>query len=465
MIEPKKIVKAVKDQTDTLQANYKMLDILEGNLEPYVIESLRKMLSPRVLTYALQRLTPINVVPRYVDKLANIYQTGVTRRVMDGTDSDTDLLGWYEQKFKVNTVMHQSNRLFNACRASLIQPYIGVDGPALRVIPNDRFVVVSYDEQNPTKPTMVILIAGKDDRKREVYWVYTDTMFAIVRSDETIDLETMAQLGIPDGVNPYGVLPFVYTNQSHLKLVPIPDTDTMRMAEYIPSALTDLNLAACFSAFSMTYIKNGEIADPTYAPNALWFLKSDDPEKDVEIGTLKPEVDYQEVLNLIQTEMSMWLGSKGIKTGSIGILSPDSAASGIAKMIDEADTFDVRQTQAMIYQESEKQMWDIVLKNMHPVWVTQGLVENRTIFTSGASVVTKFSVIPVGTQRAQLIQEQRDEFAAGFTTRSRAIAALNPQMSSDQIEELEREIDEERGVTVETETPNEVDDADEMAAD
>lgn len=449
MIDPKLVNKAVKAQANNLMTNYKMLDILEGNLEPYVMKNLERLLSPRVMRYAQERVVPINIVPRYVDKLSNIYQTGVMREVSDGSEADSELVSWYEKQLDINSLMHQSNRLYNACRSTLIHPYVSDLGPSLRIIPNDRFVVYSDDKIDPTKPTMVILLAGRDDKQREIYWVYTDEEFAVIKSDETIDLATMDELGLSNGRNPYGVLPFVYVNQSHLRLVPVPDSDTLRIAEYIPAALTDLNLAALFASFSITYIKNGEVADPTYAPNALWFLKSDDPEKDVEIGTLKPEVDYQEVLNLIQSEMSLWLGSKGIRAGAIGNVTPEAVASGIAKIIDEADTFDVRQAQTVIYGKAELQLWDMILHKMHPIWVSQGMVENRTIFSSTAEVTTRFSVIPVGTQRSQLIQDQKEEFAAGFTTRSRAIQMLNPQMTYAQIEELEREIDEERGIDLE----------------
>jgi len=448
MIDPKLVKKVVQSQADTLQTNYKMIDLLEGNLEPYIVKNLERLLSPRVLRYALERIVPINIIPRYVDKLSNIYQTGVIREVSEGSEADADLLSWYEKQTHINSIMHQSNRLYNACRSTLLHPYITEEGPKIRVIPNDRFAVYSNDPIDPTKPTMVILIAGRDSQKREIYWCYTDTEFAVVKSDESVDFQAMEEMGLADGINPYGVLPFVYVNQSNLRLIPSPDLDSIRLAEYIPAALTDLNLAALFSSFSITYVKNGEVADPTYAPNALWFLKSDDPEKEVEIGTLKPEVDYREVLNLIESELSMWLGSKGIKTGAVGNLTENQAASGIAKIIDEADTFDVRQAQTVTYGKSEQILWDMILHKMHPIWVSQGMVENRTIFSSMAEVITRFSVIPVGTQRSQLIQEQRDEYAAGFTTRSRAIQMLNPQMTYAQIEELEAEIDEERGISV-----------------
>jgi hypothetical protein len=225
-----------------------------------------------------------------------------------------------------------------------------------------------------------------------------------------------------------------------------------------------------FSAFSMTYIKDGNIENPTYAPNALWFLKADDPEKEVQIGTIKPEVDYEEVLNLIQSEMSMWLGSKGIKSGAVGQLTTDQASSGIAKMIDEADTYDVRQAQTLVFGKAETDLWDLILHSMHPVWVSQGLVENRQLFSPSASVKARFSVVPVGTQRSQLIADQRDEFAAGFTTRKRAISTLNPQLTMEQVEELIEEIDEERGGVEESQTEQaensaEVENGSEMATD
>lgn len=445
-MDVKKVLKTIKSQAKVLQDHYKTLDILEGNLEPYVEKSLARVLSSRVLPYALERLVPINIMPRYVDKLTAIYQSGVMREVVDGDEQDQTLLGWYESQLNINAMMHNGNRLYNACRSTLVHPYVTENGPAIRIIPNDRFVVWSDDEINPTKPTGVALMAGKDAQNREIFWVYTADEFYIIRGDETIDTKTMAEMGIADGTNPYGVLPFVYINSSTLRLVPIPDKDTLKMTEFVPTALTDLNLAAMFATFSMTYIKDGNIENPTYAPNALWFLKSDDPEKEVQIGTIKPEVDYQDVLNLIQSEMSMWLGSKGIKAGSIGQLTPDAAASGIAKMIDEADTYDVRQMQTLVFGNAETELWNLILNAMHPVWVSQGMVDNRQIFTPSASVKARFSIVPVGTQRTQLIADQREEYAAGFTTRKRAISTLNPQLTMEQVDELIDEIEIDRNI-------------------
>jgi hypothetical protein len=456
MIDPKSIVREVEAHGQYLRYHFKTLDFLEGNLEPYVIDALRRQLSPKVFLHAVERMVPINILPRYVEKLSNIYQTGVTRTVVGGSEQDIELLGWYEKQMSFNRTMHIGNRLYNACGSCLVHPYITDLGPRLRVIPNDRFIVISDDPIEPTKPTKVILLAGVDNLERKIYWVYTKDEFAVVKSDETIDYAAMAELEVPDGVNPYGVLPFGYFNSSAFRLCPVPDKDTLRITEFVPVALTDLNLAAMFSSFAITYLINGQTENLVKAPNAMWFLRPEDPEKEVTIGTLKPDVDYAEVINLIQTELTLWLDSKGIKAGAIGQLTAESASSGIAKIIDEADTFDVRQEQTVNFGSGERDLWKLILNDMHPVWVAQGRVDNRTLVSPESEVETRFAIVPVGTFRSQIVADQKTEYEAGFTTRTRAISALNPHMTMTQIEELEAEIDEERGlVDVEQVRPSE----------
>jgi hypothetical protein len=97
---------------------------------------------------------------------------------------------------------------------------------------------------------------------------------------------------------------------------------------------------------------------------------------------------------------------------------------------------------------------------MHPVWTSQGLVSNRAQFSSGAEVDVKFTVMPVGQARRELIDEQMAEYGAGFTTRVRAIQTLNPQMSQSEVDELITEIAAERTIPQEQE-----DDGDEVAED
>lgn len=451
-------LKTVQNYSSYLAHNRVLLDIYEGNLTPYLEDDLRAQLSLQAFNQACHRMVPINVLTKIIDKLTNIYQTSVTREVLDGTDSDKGLLSFYEDEMDINVQLNSANELFNLCKSTLLHPYVYEGKPQLRVIQNDRFIVLSLDPINPTKPTHVIILAGKKQGK-DLFWVYSDSQFMVMDSDGKIDREEMIRHGMDDGLNPYGILPFVYVNQSKYNIMPKQDTDILKMTKVIPIMLTDLNLAAMFQSFTIMYAIDLKIENPTFTPNALWFLHSDPTsDKNPQLGTLKPEVDFQEVLNLVQSELSMWLGTKGIRASSVGQLTTENFASGISKVIDEMDTYEARQKQVKAFLKAESQLWDLIFRYMHPYWVATGMVDNRALFSPGASVVTNFAVqLPMQT-RGQVVRDLRDEYAAGFTTKKRAIQTLNPELSESEVDDLMEDIDEERNILVTTEeTPNQED--------
>ena len=440
MIDPRAVCEIVKHHAKLIQAHCVTLDIYENNLTPYVENALNQQLSDTAPKIAMSRMVPINILTKVVDKLSNIYQQGVVREVVDGDQSDMDLVSWYSDQFEINNTMHFSNTLFNACKSTLLHPYIHDGKPCLRVIPNDRFIPYSTDPVNPEKPTGIILLAGRKDT-RDMYRVYDADSFRVVLSDGTIDYEEMNAIGMEDGINPYGVLPFVYVNSSKLKLCPTPDDDAVRMAVTIPVMLADLNMAAMFQCFSMIYTIDTAVENMPFSPNAVWHLKSDIEGAKPTIGTIKPDVDIQEVMNLVQSEFSLWLGTKGIRSSSVGQLTTDSFASGIAKIIDEMDTLDARQAQTALFSKGEAELWDLVLNSMHPYWVVTKMIENPGLFSPGAKVNTTFRLSLPGSTRTQLIDEQVKEVGAKFTTRRRAIMALNPTLSEMEVDALIAEID------------------------
>lgn len=438
-------LKTINSYADYLKHNYVLLDIYEGRLSPYIIEDLKDQLSMQSFEQAIKRLVPINVLPKIIDKLTNIYQTSVTREVIDGNDTDKESLAWYEEKTNINVQMNCANELYNLCKSTLIHPYVYDGIPQIRVIQNDRFIVMSMDRVNPTVPTHVIIFAGRKNNK-DIFWIYSANEFFVMDSSGDIDHEEMARLGMEDGVNPYGILPFVYANQSKYNLMPIQNTDTLRMTKVIPIMLTDLNLAAMFQSFTILYGLDLNAENLKYAPNAFWFLKSDPTtDKTPQIGTIKPEVDFQEVLNLVQSELSMWLGTMGIRASSVGQLTAETFASGISKVIDEMDTYEARQKQTKSFLKAEDELWKLIFNHMHPYWVKNNLIENKALFSPSASVITNFAIqLPMQT-RGQVVRDLKEEYMSGFTTRARVLKTLNPEMSNQEVEDLENEIDEERG--------------------
>lgn len=447
MLDPKHVAEIVKSNADYLAHNAELIDIFEGNLCEYVDRDLKAQLSLQTYNQSKFRNSPINVLPKVIDKLTNIYQTSVTREVLDGTESDQELMEWYAQKMQVNEQMNSGNEMFNLNKACLLQPYVNNLQPGLRVILNDRFIAYSDDPVYLNKPTYIILICGTIKGK-VVYHTYSETEFMVSNQDGERLSDVMNQIGNAEGINPIGKMPFVYVNESKYRVQPKLDTDTLRIVKLLPVMLTDLNIAAMFQSFSVMYGINVDDENLVMAPNAFWRFKSD-PTSDVkpEIGQIKPQVDYTQVLGLIQSQLSMWLGTKGIRASSIGSIDAENFASGISKVIDEMDTYEARQKQIGYFENAESELWDLLLKSIHPYWSGLNLIENKAKFTATAEVLTKFSVqLPLQT-RGQVVKDVKEEYSAGFISRRRALIKLNPELTESEIEDLMEEIDEERGIT------------------
>jgi len=193
------------------------------------------------------------------------------------------------------------------------------------------------------------------------------------------------------------------------------------------------------------------------APNAWLDLKSDgDGEKKPQIGTIKPEADIDSLLQVIQTQLAFWLNSRGIRPGAIAKLDGESNVSGISKAIDEMDTSEERQKQVQFFEDAEFDFWNLVMHHLHPLWVRNGLIEQRALFSPNAKVEVVFAEQIPMMRRSDIIITLRDEIAAGFTTRKYAIKKLNPRMSEEEIEMLLAEIDNERGIASDEEIERDV---------
>jgi len=469
-----------------LDFNSVLFDVYEGELLKYIQADLRKQLSEQSYAQVAHRIAPINVLVKVVDKLSKIYQQDPSRSVerpkVDGAsependqrDEDSELLAWYAEKMSVNHKMNVANEFFNLFKASLVQPYVHRGVPSLRIIPNDRFIVMSTDPVEPTRPTHVIIPYGTKEkcttnprskaetyRTVRVYHAHTDMEFLIFNSDQEVEIEDMRALGNEDGVNIFGRLTFTYVNRSNNLLIPKADRDGFQITKLIPILFSDLNFAVMFQAFSIIYGINIDEQVMTMAPNSFWRFKSDDKaEGKAEIGTIKPEVDISEVIELIRTIFSLWLNTKGIQAGAVGQADGNNFASGISKILDEMDTSEDRQRQVSFFKTGEQDLWDLILNYMHPVWVKSGMIENKATFSADASVKTNFAEQVPTFGRGKLVEDLDKEVGAGFMPRSEAIHRLNPHKTEKELVTYMARIDNERIEIVDMDKPADEEDDD-----
>jgi hypothetical protein len=436
-----------------LSHNAELFDIYQGNLLPYVEQDLAAQLSKQSYEQAKFRIAPINVLRRIIDKLSKIYQPAPVRSVIDGTDADSELLQWYAESWQVDMAMNQANEHFNLFKTALLQPYLWHGKPRLRVIPSDRFIPYSTDDIDDTEPTGFVINRGTyfndDGKKRKLYFAIDAARFVYFDEDGKDVTARFAPVDNPEGVNVYGRIPYVYVNRSMNDLLPVQDTDTLRMTKLIPILLADTNYAAMFQAFSVFYGINISDENMKWGPNTfLQFKTEPGVEGAPSIGTLTPNLNVDGSLNLIASQLAFWLNSRGIRPGAVGDITASNFQSGISKIVDEMDTSEDRCGQIDYFERAEADLWNLQLNYIHPVWVREGQVENRAQFSAGAYVETKFLDQTPFLRRGELIAEVRSEIEAGLTTREIAVKRLNPAMTDEQVEELLVAIDEQNGVTV-----------------
>lgn len=459
-----KVMDFIETQIDRVNNSKALFTINEGELLPFVLEALEAELDAEAFKRAAKRASPINILPKIIDKLSTLYAKEVTREEETESESNQDIVDWYVKTLGMDPKMICSQKQFNVSKYTALEPYIDRDSetdfdvPKLRVLPAHQFLVYSDDKVDPTRTTVFIKILGQfiketgvEDSKGiriqktvTVYMLYDKDNVVAIDSDREVRTDFM--VGNEEGENPFGVIPFIYINASEFSLIPNPDTDTLPMSVLIPLLLTDLNYATQFMSHSIVYAIDADINDLSGNPDAVWHIKSelreDGSEAKATIGTIKPEVDIDKVLKLVETELRMWLDTKSIKAASIGNLEIENAASGIAKMIDESDTTEARQEQETLYQDVEKRLWKLI-GIMHDVWLENGdnLEEKRRVIDA-LKVNTTFEDQEVVVDTEKKIREVKMKLDTGLTSKRRAVREANPELDETELDELMAEIEE-----------------------
>lgn len=447
--DAKWLVEQYEQNKNLLIHNRKVFEIFEGALLRHLTDALKSQLNPRAFEQAMHRVAPINFLRTLIDKLSRIYNDHTIRR-FKGTPQDIEMLEWYATQYDMNVKMQLANEYFNLFKNVSPEPFYDeqTNSPGLRIIPSERFFVASKDMINPMRPTHFVKIMGErtlpNGRKSLIFYAFTDTEFMIF--DEKGEPIPELMMNVPSGgLNPYGVIPNPYAVRSNDKIMPNEDSDTLAMTLLIPVLLTDVNYAVMFQCFSIIYGIDVDDENLKLAPNAFWRFKSDpsQPNAKPSIGVIKPEVDSDKVIVLAQTELAMFLQSKGIRPGAVGQLGSENFASGVSKMVEEMDTSADRKKQVPYFITLEKQLWQRTIKNFHPVWSQKDGFKYTQQFSDSAEVEILFPEQRPDVSITQIIDDEIKKLEKKLTTRKRVLKKLNPDMEEADIDKLMEEIEDE----------------------
>lgn len=450
------LLKHIEKHSDTLEHNAQLFDIYEGDLVKYVLIDFAKQLSPKNFEQVKHRIAPVNVLRRMVDKLSKIYNNPPTRWLVENNTKDQELFEWYLEELDMNVNFGLTNEFFNLFKNSAIEFFVKDRKPAIRTVPSDRFLPYSAYSVDPTEPTHFIKLMGMMYFNRggqrvceEVFYLYTDTEFLPIDKEGRVIQSILDENNNTDGVNIFGKIPFIYVNRSRHNVIPPIDTDTLRMTRLIPVLLSDLNFAVMYQTFSIVYGIDLDDENINMSPNAFWRFKSDPTTgQKPEIGVIKPEVDIQQVVNFIVTQLSFWLQSKNIRPGSIGNVDPENFASGVSKIVDDMDTYEDRQKQVTFFDKAEIEFFDFLINYAHPTLLRENLIDERREFSPNQSVKISFPEQRPMTKRSEIIAEVKEELQLGLITKKDALMRLNPNESEAAIEALMLSLENENVVQV-----------------
>lgn len=431
----RQIIEHIKSHSEFIKCNTEALNIYEGNLLPYIDHILRMSLSPNYYNSIKDRVLPINILQRFIDKVSTTYSEPPQRR----SESNQDFVDFYVKALSLNQSGHIADSYSNLFKGYAWEPYVDKSGaPALRELPFNSFMVMSDSLVNPEEETIFIKFMGNQssDPDSMLLHVYTDNEFDAFYMNGS---EASEYLIDNEGVNPIGVIPFVYGKRQKNRLVPVLDSDILKICKAIPVMLTDAAGAQFYQAFSILYGVDVSFENAKIGPNVIWSLKSDkESEKTPQVGTIKPEADTDKIIQFVVTIFTLWLETKGIRVGSIGSMDGANAASGISKIIDELDVWEIKKKSQQWFQKDEKELWNVKLPKIHNYWIKSGMVipnEVPGLVPDVLDVEVIFKEPTPMQSRKELIEEIKNELEIGTMNKEQAVKLLHPDYDDAKIKE------------------------------
>lgn len=353
----KDIVADIKANSSYFDHNDKIFRCMKGDQLSVLKQAFQKVNSPLAKQDKIDLAISIPLIQKIVSKLSLIYTFDVDRNAT----TNQDLVDYYETKFQIDSVMQNSNELFNGMKSVLVEIYQKKNKElGARPIPSDRFFVWTDDVLEPNLPTVYIKIVGfckdlKDKKKKnELYFAYTDTEFLAFDSSGAIREEYSTE----GDVNDLGVAPFVYINRDIFDILPTPNKDLLQNVIQICSIFTDANVANYYQSFPIRILINADLdqSNIDINPNSVVVLNGKAGSGVTpDFKELTSSLDTSKSINLAKEVLENLLYCLDISAG--GVQASGDAKSGLAITLEATDVLENRKKQITFFEPAEKEFW------------------------------------------------------------------------------------------------------------
>lgn len=459
---------------------YKRYQCYKDQTYLYVMNELLKQFDQNTVNEMSYALSNISLTRKVIDKLARVYKYGVERELEDG---DSDALKVIESELDVNNAMKKTNRFFKLFKnvALYIRPMPQEDGrlvPKWTPLPPYLYDVVEFaterekplayilSDYKPELNEMNAIKPGTDGRKSgpiptfRVAGDNIDQAIADSPQDEQSGLYvfwtrsyhfTCDKTGaIVESGDSIGELPFVnYAEDQDGSFWAIGGDDLIDGSVLVNSMITNIMHIAVTQGYGQIVVTGKDVPQLIkVGPNKAIRLtyEGEDPKPEFEFKSANPPLD--QLRALVEMYVALLLTTNNLSTSGVqsNLNGTATFPSGIAMMIDKAESMEDVEDQRQIFADNEKHAWRICAK-----WY-QLLASRRELPESLSSaqlpidpkVVLRFNqpkAIETEKERLEVLKLKRD---MGIISAVDVIKAEWPTMTDEQAEEKLREILEEK---------------------
>lgn len=303
------------------------------------------------------QLLCLNIVRKIVNTLAMVYARPATRTLADASESDTALWSAIAPSLALDVKLKTTNRLTKVLKTTAVRVAYRNGRLALdHVLPNILDVEESDD---PARPTWVLVTNyGATSRPEAVtysFWSASEHFMLDYRGRRHVDTEN------PDGVNPYGLIPFaLFFDRDPDQTFLGGGDDLIGAQRAINLKLTDLLRTIQFQAFGIPYTKGMNTKTvPEFGPG-----KAVDVPVGGDFAFAHPEAPIAEVVTAIDWLVKMTALSHGLSADTFSVAP--RAESGVARFEANRGLMETRQDDVELYRQWESNLFDVI----RAVWNT-----------------------------------------------------------------------------------------------
>lgn len=447
--------------------------IYKDDTKQFVIENLLKQFDKNTVNEMSYCIANISIVRKVIDKLARVYNQGVEREIEDDEQSEENL-EVLEKELDFNTSMRKANKFLKLQKniAFYIKPCEVGDKYKINLEPLNPYLYDAVENYyDRTKPMVFILSDFKYNPT-----TYTNSDAALSgrniavpapksngKDDKIADSPQDAELGqmiwwsdsyhfttdlkgnitSPDIENPIGEMPFVnFALDQDGQFWAQGGKDLIDGSILINSVITHNQHVGVTQGYGQFWMRGKNLPrNITIGPNKAILMEYDgaagETAPDLGYATASPQL--AELQSLSDGYIALLLTTNNLSTSAVAsqLNGSNTSPSGIAMVIDKAESMEDVNDQRQIFIDNEPSIWRIINK-----WLNlygDNLIDELKGLTLAENFEESFSIsfkdAQVIVSEAERLQNLKLRKEIGLDSMIDLIKKDNPSLSDEQAKE------------------------------